>query len=136
MDIWLRSVRATHEFLSEEEIQKLLPLVRDHALKSLELWVVADNNVVFGFMGLDGNKLEAIFLEPDRLRCGAGRALVAHARRLKGPLLVDVNEQNPEAVKFYEALGFVRDGRSEVDGMGMPYPLLHLRDVAARPPGG
>lgn len=39
LDIWLRSVRATHTFLSEDDIQSLLRLVRDAALLELELWV-------------------------------------------------------------------------------------------------
>jgi putative acetyltransferase len=38
-----------------------------------------------------------------------------------------VNEQNPAACGFYEHLGFVVVGRSEVDGTGRPFPLLHMR---------
>ena len=52
-----------------------------------------------------------------------------HARSLKGPLLLDVNEQNPQARVFYESLGFVVDGRSSVDSTGRPFPLLHMREV-------
>jgi putative acetyltransferase len=43
---------------------------------------------------------------------------------------VDVNEQNPAAVGFYEALGFVVVSRSPVDGDGRPFPLLHMRRPA------
>lgn len=130
LDIWLRSVRATHTFLTENDIQELLPLVRDAALPALELWVLcADAGEPIGFLGLDGSKLEALFLAPDHFRRGGGRRLVEHARRLKGPLTVDVNEQNPEAVRFYQALGFRVVGRSELDGTGRPFPLLHLVEV-------
>lgn len=55
--------------------------------------------------------------------------LIDHTRGLKGPLLVDVNEQNPDAVRFYEAVGFEVFGRSETDGGGRPFPLLHMRDM-------
>jgi putative acetyltransferase len=55
--------------------------------------------------------------------------LLCHARHLKGALTVDVNEQNPEAVRFYEACGFAVVGRSEVDGSGRPFPLLHMQEV-------
>ncbi len=73
LDIWLRSVRATHTFLSEEDIQSILPVVRDHALKELEVWVlVADGGPLMGFMGLSGNRLEALFLAPEFLRRGGG----------------------------------------------------------------
>lgn len=128
LDIWLRSVRATHTFLTEADIQFFLPLVRDLALPALELWVLAtDDDVPVGFMGLSGSKLEALFLAPEVLRRGGGRQLVEHARSLKGELRVDVNEQNPGAVRFYEACGFVLEGRSELDSTGRPFPLLHLR---------
>ena len=133
LDIWLRSVRATHTFLSEEDIQFFQPLVRDHALAELELWVLeSEVGQVMGFMGLAGNKLEALFLAPEYFRRGGGRRLVAHAHQLKGPLEVDVNEQNPQAVRFYEQLGFVVQGRSELDSTGRPFPLLHMQQVVAQ----
>jgi len=135
VDIWLRSVRATHTFLSESDIQSLYPLVRDHALNELELWVLElDGSASIGFMGLSGNKLEAIFLVPEYIGRGGGTLLVAHAQRLKGPLLVDVNEQNPGAVEFYESLGFFVEARSELDGAGRPFPLLHMRQIVDGPP--
>ena len=129
LDIWLRSVRATHAFLTEQDIRSLLPRVRDRALVDLELWVLCfENNSPIGFIGLAGSKVEALFLIPECRRLGGGRMLLNHARRLKGPLTVDVNEQNPEAVRFYEACGFTVRGRSELDGEGRPFPLLHLRE--------
>jgi len=132
VDVWLRSVRATHEFLSEADIQALLPIVRDSALTDLELWVLADDQgTAVGFMGLAGPKLEALFLAPEVHRRGWGRKLVEHARDLKGPLDVDVNEQNPQALRFYAACGFYVAGRSETDSQGRPFPLLHLRDSRA-----
>lgn len=130
LDVWLRSVRATHTFLSEDDIQFFLPLVRDHALQELELWVLeTEHGDAMGFMGLSGNTLEALFLAPEHFRRGGGRLLVEHAQRIKGPLCVDVNEQNPGARAFYESLGFVVCGRSELDSTGRPFPLLHLRQT-------
>jgi putative acetyltransferase len=128
LEIWLRSVRATHTFLTEQDIQFYLPIVRDVALPALELWVLCTpSGAMMGFMGLAGNKLEALFLDPPFFRSGGGRRLVEHARRLKGELVVDVNEQNPAACRFYEACGFVLEGRSPVDSTGRPFPLLHMR---------
>ena len=131
LDIWLRSVRTTHDFLSEEDIQAFLPVVRDVALPNLELWVLSANSgAAMGFLGMDGSKIEALFLAPEFLRQGGGRLLVEHARRRKGELTVDVNEQNSNACRFYEACGFVVEGRSELDGTGRPLPLLHMRRKA------
>jgi putative acetyltransferase len=135
LDIWLRSVRATHTFLTAEDIRSLLPLVRDYlASGEPEFWVLcSDAGAVMGFMGLSGGKIDAMFLAPEHLRRGGGRRLVRHARELKGELTVDVNEQNPDACRFYEACGFVVEGRSETDEAGRPFPLLHLRLPAAAP---
>jgi putative acetyltransferase len=58
---------------------------------------------------------------------GIGSCLINHIVKIKGSRLqVDVNEQNHGACKFYKRFGFVRMGRSELDGSGKPFPLLHL----------
>jgi len=81
-------------------------------------------------MGLGGASLEALFIEPNFIRRGGGRRLVEHARRLNGPLVVSVNEQNPKALEFYIACGFEVIARSPVDDGGRPFPLLHMRDTS------
>src|ERR1700745_2299646 len=128
--LWERSVRATHDFLTEADIEALQPLVRE-ALNddALELWVLADRaDVPIGFMGLAGHDIEGLSLEPAPRGKGGGRRLVAHAQqRRDGDLTVDVNEQNPVARGFYEALGFVVVDRSPLDDGGRPFPVLHMR---------
>jgi putative acetyltransferase len=131
-DVWLRSVEATHAFVSEADIQSFKPLVRDYlASGDTEFWVLCDGDgTVAGFMGLAGSKLESLFLAPEFHRRGGGRLLVTHAQRLYGELTVEVNEENAAAVAFYHACGFVTEGRSETDESGRPYPLLHMRLAA------
>ena len=112
----------------------MLPLVRDHVLKEFEISVlVTDEGSIVGFLGLSGNKMEALFLAPEFFRRGGGRLLVEHARELKGALLVDVNEQNTQALRFYESLGFFVESRSELDSEGQPFPILHMREIVAEP---
>src|SRR5262245_36633715 len=137
LDVWLRSVRATHTFLSETDVQFFLPLVRDYLASGAEIWVLcSEPEAPVGFLGLSGSKLESLFIAPELHRRGHGQRLVAHARALKGELTVEVNEQNPGACRFYEACGFVVEGRSEVDSTGRPFPLLHMRLAApAQVPG-
>ena len=129
LDVWLRSVRTTHSFVPVEDVQLMIPQVQSYlASNEPEFWVVCDDSgTIRGFMGMAGNKMESLFLAPDFLRRGAGRRLVQHAQELYGELTVDVNEQNEAARAFYEACGFVMEGRSELDDEGRPYPLLHLR---------
>lgn len=129
LDIWLRSVRATHDFVSPEDIVLMHPQVRDYLCSdAAEFWVATDEDgQCIGFMGLAGPTMESLFLAPEHHRRGVGRRLVAHAQSLRAELLVDVNEQNAGARAFYEACGFVVTGRSATDDQGRPYPILHLR---------
>jgi len=127
LNIWLRSVRATHHFLQESDIKALLPQLRDIYLPAVELWVTVDaEDCPLGFIGLNENHVEMLFIEPDLRGKGIGRALLDHACSLRSQMSVDVNEQNPEAVGFYLHYGFVQTGRSPLDGEGRPFPLLHL----------
>jgi len=127
LNIWQRSVRATHHFLQESDIEELLPQLRDNYLPAVELWVAVDTeDSPLGFIGLNENHVEMLFIEPDLRGKGIGRALLDHARSSRQQMSVDVNEQNPEAVGFYLHYGCVQTGRSPLDGEGRPFPLLHL----------
>ena len=132
--IWLRSVRATHHFLSEPEIEALRPDTAEALGPNgpLELFVLVDDaDAPVGFMGLVGSDVSALFLDPDVRRRGGGRSLIEHAVALRGPLTVEVNEQNPEAVRFYEAMGFRTVERSDTDDEGRPYPILRMAQPGA-----
>lgn len=127
LNIWLRSVRATHHFLKESDIEELLPQLRDIYLSAVELWVAVDaEDCPLGFVGLNENHVEMLFIEPGLRGKGIGRTLLDHARRSRSQMSVDVNEQNPDAVGFYLHYGFIQTGRSPLDGEGRPFPLLHL----------
>jgi putative acetyltransferase len=131
--VWERSVRATHAFLAEADILFYRPLVAEYlAGASSALWVLADeSNHAIGFLGVDGDSIAALFIDPAHRGKGGGRRLVSHALDLRpGALTVDVNEQNTQARGFYEALGFAAVGRSPVDEFGRPLPILHMRREA------
>ena len=129
--VWERSVRATHAFLSEEDIAFFSPMVREMFGLDMEFWVALEEEQLLGFMALDIGaapvKLEALFIDPAHFRKGAGRALAAKAMELYGSLVLDVNEQNPGAHAFYRRLGFTETGRSPLDGAGKPFPLIHMK---------
>ncbi|MDZ8294248.1 GNAT family N-acetyltransferase, partial [Escherichia coli] len=55
--------------------------------------------------------------------------MVKHALSMAPELTTNVNEQNEQAVGFYKKVGFKVTGRSEVDDLGKPYPLLNLAYV-------
>jgi putative acetyltransferase len=128
--IWERAVRATHDFLAEEQILELRPAVIDVlADDTLQWWVWDVGDGVLGFLGLVGNSVEGLFIDPEHSRRGGGRLFIAHAQRLNEgeALVVDVNEANHGARRFYERLGFETTGRSPTDAEGRPHPIIHMR---------
>ena len=111
VDVWERSVRATHAFLSEEEILAIREFV-PQALSGVERLVVAlEGGVPLGFMGAQAGRLEMLFLAPEARGRGLGGQLLEEA----GVEELTVNEQNPDAVGFYEHLGFRTYKRTELD---------------------
>lgn len=120
---------ATHDFLSAEYRAELEELVRSF-LPEAPLWVaVNERDQPVGFMLLSGQHMDALFIDPDVRGCGVGRMLVEHALSMAPELTTNVNEQNEQAVGFYKKVGFKVTGRSEVDDLGKPYPLLNLAYV-------
>ncbi|MEZ8351322.1 GNAT family N-acetyltransferase [Vibrio splendidus] len=57
---------------------------------------------------------------------GVGTVLLQHAIKQLAATKVDVNEQNPQAVGFYQHMGFKIESRSPIDDMGKPFPILHM----------
>ena len=127
VDVWERSVRATHDFLAEDDIVGLRPEAESGIAGVERLTVAYDGGAPCGFAGSQDGKLEMLFVAPEVRGRGVGRALLAHAVEHAGVRTLDVNEQNPQAVGFYEHEGFVVAGRSPVDDAGRPFPLLHMR---------
>lgn len=58
---------------------------------------------------------------------GIGKQLIQYGIENYGIEEVTVNEQNPQAVSFYEHLGFVTYKRTVLDEEGNPYPLLYMK---------
>lgn len=129
VEVWEASARATHDFATEADLDFFRPVVRD-VLAGGKLSVTcvrSDAGQVTGFLGVAAGNVEMLFIHPDVRGQGAGRALLTHAIEQLGARTLDCNEQNPQALGFYLHMGFEVVGRSEIDGFGKPYPLLHMR---------
>lgn len=126
LEIWRDAVDATHGFLTPADRVDIDALVAEW-LPTVELWLVDDDMRPVGFLVMDGEMIDALFVDPTAHGRGFGTALLNHALMLSPEALVDASEQATNALPFYEARGFVRIGRSETDPQGRPYPLVHLR---------
>ena len=79
LPVWERSVRATHTFLSNEEILQIKNYV-PMAFSGVEHLFVAqdENGTPVGFMGINGQSLEMLFLDPKHRGHGLGRKCRTH----------------------------------------------------------
>ena len=132
-DIWRDAVEATHDFLSSADFDAIAVLVRDDYLPAADFSVVVDaDDRPLGFLGATGRHVDSLFIDPAVRGRGIGRTLLAHVGAIAdAPLTVDVNEQNGQAVGFYERMGFAVTSRSPTDDQGRPYPLLHMSQAAS-----
>lgn len=127
--IWEESVRATHYFLQEEDIEFFKHTIQEqYFFDHLELTLAKDSEgTILGFIAVSGESLEMIFLRPRARGRGIGKMLLRHAIDEMKITKVDVNEQNEEALQFYKHFEFEVVSRSEYDNTGKPYPILHMR---------
>jgi putative acetyltransferase len=125
VDIWERSVRATHEFLTENDMMEIRDSLISKYFKAVSLYVIYDGETIAGFIGLYDHNIEMLFIDPMYMGKGLGTRLVEFAKSL-GADSVDVNEQNPKALGFYQANGFHVVSRDEFDSDGRHFPILHL----------
>ena len=124
--IWERSVRATHGFITGNDIAEIRQLLESDYFPNVELFALRDNSSIIGFIGLSSNRIEMLFIDSLKIGRGYGTVLIDYAKD-KGADEVDVNEQNQTALKFYLNKGFEVISRDETDDAGRPYPILHLR---------
>lgn len=126
-DVWQASVKATHHFLPSDFTENLREQVETVYLPMVQLYCAKnEDGKILGFLGVADQKIEMLFLDPDARGKGIGKQLTEFAIQTLKVNAVDVNEQNEQAVGFYLKMGFKQIGRSEKDGQGNDYPILHL----------
>jgi len=126
--VWKAAVEATHDFVTPEEIAGWEPRIASEFLPAAEVTVAVDGSgEPIGFIGSDGDSLEMLFVDPGFHGRGVGRALVEYLMKDHDSLNVEVNEDNPGAVAFYEKLGFRAFDWTELDSEGNQHPLVHMR---------
>lgn len=126
--VWEGSVRATHLFLSNGEIENIKQYV-PQAIKEVHSLVIVKNQcgIPIAFMGVENNRLEMLFVGAQERKKGIGTELIQYGIEKLSVNNLTVNEQNPDARRFYESKGFKVFKRAEVDEQGNPYPVLYMK---------
>ncbi len=128
LEVWEDSVKATHLFLSNEEIKNIKEYV-PQAISGVSHLVIIENesHQPIAFMGIEDTKLEMLFIKNSERRKGLGKQLLNYGIENYNVNELAVNEQNPYAKGFYECMGFKTYKRTELDEQGNPYPILYMR---------
>ncbi|MCQ8880246.1 GNAT family N-acetyltransferase [Pseudoalteromonas shioyasakiensis] len=128
LSVWENSVRATHDFITEDDIAFFKPIIIEQAFPNVTLKCIKDEQkAILGFVGVHDSKIEMLFILDAARGEGIGKALLNYAVEQLDASKVDVNEQNPLAVGFYQHMGFKVISRSPLDDMGKPFPILHMK---------
>ena len=128
LEVWENSVRATHLFLSDSEIQSIKKYVPQALNEVLHLLIAEDESGrAVAFMGVEAGSLEMLFIAPEERGKGLGKRLIQYGIKNYSVEKLTVNEQNPQAKEFYEHMGFQVYKRTDLEEQGNPYPLLYMR---------
>ena len=128
LEVWESSVKATHLFLSEQEIKNIKKYV-PQAIKEIPNLIIAKNedNIPVAFMGINNKKLEMLFVKNNERGKGLGKDLLNYGIKNYDINELTVNEQNPNAKEFYKYMGFKIYKRSPLDEQGNLYPILYMK---------
>lgn len=127
LGVWESSVRATHLFLSEQEIEGIKQYVPQALRVVPHLIIAEEDGAIAAFAGIDGRKIEMLFVAAKSRGRGIGRQLLQYAFDVYAVNELAVNEQNPQAIAFYEHMGFWVYKRSDIDEQGNAYPILYMK---------
>jgi len=128
ISIWENSVRATHHFLSEEDLLFYKDTLQNEYFKDIYIYCIRNaTNRIVAFMTVSENNIDALFIDSSERGKGLGKKMVRYAIDELSAISVEVNEQNEQAIGFYKKMGFHVIRRSEIDGQGKPYPILFMR---------
>src|SRR5690606_9166156 len=102
MEIWESAVKATHLFLAEEDFNYFREVIPRDYLPNLEVYVITVNEEAIGFASAADGNLEMLFIHNEARGKGYGKILYQFMKEKTDLSTVDVNEQNPQAIGFYE----------------------------------
>ena len=128
LEVWEKSVRATHLFLSDREIKNIKEYVPQALNGIAHLMIDAgEAGRAVAFMGIEDGTLEMLFISPEERGKGLGKRLIEYGIESYSVERLAVNEQNQQAKGFYdEHMGFHVNKRTGLDEQGNPYPLLYM----------
>lgn len=116
-NIWLRENLSAHNFIEEKYWLDHLPYFKE-AISQVDVWIDSKNNEVIGFIGVNDNYIEGIFVSDQFQHQGIGKKLLAEAKNNFDHLTLHVYQNNQSAIEFYLGQGFTKTDQDTDDATG------------------
>ena len=111
MEIWKNENIRTHNFISKEYWKNNYEYVKD-ILPNADIDVYLLDEHIVGFIGVDNDYIEGIFVDTNNQHNGIGTSLLNKIKEEKEKLTLSVYKKNTNAIKFYKKNGFIITGES------------------------
>ena len=104
-DIWLKTNLKAHFFISEQYWISNYEFVKE-LLPQAEVYVYEDDKMIQGFIGINDEYIEGIFVSDEMQSRGIGNILLDYIKDKKDRLQLKVYQKNVRAMSFYQREGF------------------------------
>ena len=105
-DIWLNTNIKAHSFIPEQYWKSNFELVKELLLQAT-VYVYENDNEIQGFIGLNDEYIEGIFVSDKMQSQGIGEILLNYAKGRRSKLLLNVYQKNTRAISFYQREEFI-----------------------------
>ncbi len=106
MRIWKNENIKAHKFISKEYWKSNYNFVKE-ALPNVEIYVYIIKEKIIGFVGLNGNYIEGIFVDTNNQSNGVGTSLLNKVKENRNNLTLSVYKKNINAINFYKKNNFI-----------------------------
>lgn len=104
-DIWLKTNLKTHYFIPEQYWTNNYEVVKE-MLPQADVYVYEDDKIIQGFVGINNEYIEGIFVSDEMQSRGIGKMLLDYIKDKKDRLQLKVYQKNVRAMSFYQREGF------------------------------
>ena len=104
-DIWLNTNIKTHSFIPAQYWKGNFELVKERLLQA-EVYVYEDDQEIQGFIGMNGEYIEGVFVSDEYQSQGIGARLLNYIKNNRDKLSLSVYQKNSRAISFYQREGF------------------------------
>lgn len=104
-DIWLKTNLKAHYFIPEQYWTNNYEVVKE-MLPQADVYVYEDDKIIQGFVGINDEYIEGIFVSDEMQSCGIGKMLLDYIKDKKDKLQLKVYQKNVRAMSFYQREGF------------------------------